>query len=126
MDFIALRSHLSVKRKITPLRFPTLRSFKLYPVLIVAKKNVKNGKNNLDKKNREKMNSINANNKSCLSKPVEKWKVISIANISHLMIEGTGRVIVTGSPPPRLVHRVVVVLVTIVCLKNRSICRPKN
>jgi hypothetical protein len=46
MAYTALRLHSNVKRKIINSRFLTLKNFILYPVLIVAKKNAKNGKNN--------------------------------------------------------------------------------
>lgn len=121
MDSLTPRLHFNVKRKPTNLRYPTPKSCKLFHVLIVAKKNVKNGKNNLDKKNKRKMSIIYANSKSYLSRPGERW----------IMIIEEGIIIKDGNPP-LVVFRVVVLVhnhkatpIT-ACWKNKLTFRPKN
>lgn len=44
--------------------------------MIVERRREKNGKNSLDKKNKEETNSINASNKNFLNKHAKKWKAI--------------------------------------------------
>ena len=122
MGFTALRSHFNVKRKAINSKYLTLRSFRLYHAQIVARKNVKNGKNNLELKNKRRMNIINANNNSYLNKPAERWRLIDNIIIS-IVIEG---MIVTGNQHLVVVYRVVVLLVIIPCWKNKSIYRPRN
>lgn len=73
MVYSIIRSHLNVREEIIHSKSLIQRNFIHFPVLIVAKKNVKNGKNNLDKKNKERMNIINANKKNFLNKPRERW-----------------------------------------------------
>jgi hypothetical protein len=99
MVSIALKSTFNVRRDIMPLRSLILKSFRPCPVLIVAKKNAKNGKNNLSKKNKRRMSIINANNKNYSNKLEEKWKEIELE-------EG---MIVTGNLPPHSPRAVIVV-----------------
>lgn len=120
------------------LRFPTLKSLTLFHVLIVAKKNVKNGKNNLSKKNSERMNIINANSKSCLSKlnvrckeiiniimsmgPQEEGKEKIIAGIVNLVV-----VHKTRPRPLRITALIrVISIITSKFLKSKLICKPKR
>jgi hypothetical protein len=112
-----------VRREIISLRFPTQRNFKLFLVLIVAKKNAKNTKNSSDKKNRRRMNTINANKENFLNKREERWRERDIINNN---IKG----LISRLPPP---HRVLVVVMVVVdlliitqLLKIRLIFRPRK
>lgn len=51
MAYTAIKSHLDVIEEAINLRFPIPKNLIPYPALIVAERNVKNGKNNLNKKN---------------------------------------------------------------------------
>lgn len=89
----AIRSHLNVREEATNLRFPILRSLIPSHVLIVARRNVRSGKSNSDKKSLERMSITNANNKSYLSKRNVRCKVIKVPSsriIAAIIIASMG------------------------------------
>lgn len=123
MAYTTLKSLLNVRKEIISLRFPTQRNSRLSLVLIVAKKNVKNIKNCLDKKNRRRMNTINANKENFLNKREERWRERDIISNN---IKG----LINRLPPP---HRTLVVVMVVVdpliitqLLKTRLIFRPRK
>jgi hypothetical protein len=140
-----IRLLFNVKEEDINLRFHIPKSLIPYLALIVAKKNVKNGKNNLDKKNKERMNIINANKRSSLNKLKEKCKVIKISliikagNIMSMGLIEEGKetkdtevvvVVVLHTPRPHIlrasIRAIIILLITSKCWKNRLIFRPKR
>ena len=150
----AIRSLLNVIEEVINLRFHTQRNLIPYHALIVAEKNVKNGKNNLNKKNSERMNIINANNKSYSNKQNVKCKVIN--KVPHLssrtiiitsiisrtgllkegkeIIDGTAvivvavQVVVHKTPRPHITKALVKVkhITTSKYLRSKLTCKPKR
>ena len=137
MAYTAIKSHLNVREEDTNLEFPTLKSLIPFLVLIVAKKNVKNGKNNSDKKNKERMSIINANKRSCLNKLSVRCKatlIITVIIIPSMgpLEEGKESKVKAGVAiivlvPPRP-HRVkeIIIIITSRFLKSKLTCRPKK
>jgi hypothetical protein len=101
----------NVRENIICSRFPIQRSFILYHVLIAEKKNAKNGKNNLNKKNFVVTNSINRDNKSCSNKLEKKWSKREIVLIGLVIIIGNHHLRPPHPPVPIVVVALVETLV---------------
>jgi len=125
MDCLNRILHSCASISIISLVSPIIRSCRLYLVVIVKKKNGKNGKSKLNKKINAVKRCTHNSNKNCLNKLDKKWKM---AMEVHKLEEET-RLKDSGSnshkvPPRRLVVVVVEEISVIInYLKSRLIYR---